>query len=305
MVVSWISLLGSLAAIAYLTGWLFQQLVALAALGKAWWLAHRKAGRIAAMKPAERIDQRAEVLVGGMGILVGSLGAYGLSQVLSKEALLLGAVVLLILSQELQPVTCEKELLAVLVLIDRFRAHCLENEDPFDILTRILQELPEGKVQNSVREAVFRRRSGVPAPKCLAALTGIDPFLDEFILNLRLVAGSGSGPALGLILSRLQDRAGKKWDETSRLVLLKTKTTLPLRFGRAAMIAGACVLLIGSPWGWMPGFLSQLSWTRLVEVVMSLGLSIYLINTQKWARKILVILIPLFTLVFYGSTLKW
>ena len=51
MEVPWISLLSSLAAIAYLSGWLIRQLVALAALGKAWWLAHRKAGRIAAMKP--------------------------------------------------------------------------------------------------------------------------------------------------------------------------------------------------------------------------------------------------------------
>ena len=240
-----------------------------------------------------------------MGILVGSLGAYALGQVLSREALLLGVVVLLLLSEELQPVTREKELLAVLVLIDRFRAHCLLNEDPFDVFTKILQELPDGKVQNSVREAVFRRRSGEPVTKCLAAMAGIDPFLDEFILNLRLVDGSVSSPVLALILSRLQDRVGQKWDETSRLVLLKAKTRLPLRFGRAAMIAGACVLLIGSPWGWMPGFLSQLSWTGLVEVVMSLGLSIYLINTQKWARRILVILIPLLTLVFYGSTLTW
>ena len=305
MEVSWISLLSSLTAIAYLSGWLIRQLGELAALGKAWWLAHRKAGRIAAMKPAERIDQRAEVLVGGMGILVGSLGAYGLGRVLSREALLLGMVVLLLLSEELQPVTHEKELLAVLVLIDRFRAHCLSKEDPFDVFTKILQELPDGKVQNSVREAIFRRRSGEPVTKSLDAMAGIDPFLDEFILNLCLVAGSGSGPALALILSRLQERIGQKWDEASRLVLLKAKTRLPLRFGRAAMITGACILLIDSPWGWMPGFLSQLSWTGLVEVVMSLGLSIYLINTQKWARRILVILIPLLTLVFYGSTLTW
>ena len=54
MEVPWISLLSSLAAIAYLSGWLIRQFVALTALGKAWWLAHRKAGRIAAMKPAEK-----------------------------------------------------------------------------------------------------------------------------------------------------------------------------------------------------------------------------------------------------------
>ena len=238
-------------------------------------------------------------------MLVGALGAYALGQVLSREALLLGAVVLLILSEELQPVTREKELLAVLVLIDRFRAHCLMTVDLFDVFTKILHEIPEGKVKNSVREAIFKRRRGEPVTKSLAALVGIDPFLDEFTLNLRLMDGSVSSPVLALILSRLKERVGQKWDKTSRMVLLKAKTRLPLRFGRAAMITGACVLLIGSPWGWMPGFLSQLSWTGLVEVVMSLGLSIYLINTQKWARRILVILIPLLTLVFYGSTLTW
>ena len=243
--------------------------------------------------------------MGGMGILVGSFGAYELAQVLSREALLLVVVVLLLLSEELQPVTHEKELLAVMVLIDRFRAHCLLSEDLFDVFTGILQELPDGKVQNSVREAVFRRRSGEPVPKCLAALAGIDPFLDEFILDLRLVDGSGSGPALALILSRLQERAGKKWDETSRLVLLKAKTRLPLQFARAVLIAAGWVLLIGCPWGWMPGFLSLLSWTELGEVVLSLGLCVYLIQTQKWARRILVILIPLFALAFYGSMLTW
>ena len=58
MELRWISLLSSLAAIVYLSGWLIQQLGVLAARGKAWWLAHRKAGRIAAMKPAEKNNRR-------------------------------------------------------------------------------------------------------------------------------------------------------------------------------------------------------------------------------------------------------
>ena len=224
--------------------------------------------------------------MGGMGILVGALGAYELGQVLSREALLLGVVVLLLLSEELQPVTREKELLAVLVLIDRFRAHCLENEDPFDILT----EDPPGATRR--KGAKQRSRGRFPAQKWrisykVSGSAGRDRSFPGRIHPQPAPRGwIRQRSSVGADPQRLQDRAGKKWDETSRLVLLKAKTRLPVQFGRTMVIASACVLLIASPWEWMPIILSRLSGTGLGEVVLGLGFLVYLIQTQKWARRI-------------------
>ena len=113
-------------------------------------------------------------------------------------------------------------LLAVVVLLDQVRVYSESESDLFEVLSKMVQELPEGEVQKALREALHHRRSGLAAEACLAILRGINSYLDEFILTLGCINWQ-TGPALTLIADRLHQRAARRWDRASRLMLLKDR----------------------------------------------------------------------------------
>lgn len=71
----------------------------------------------------------------------------------------------------------------------------------------------------------------------------LDPYLDELILTLGRLNWR-TGPALTIVLGRLLQRAGRKWDRASRFMLLKEQARPYVRFGRAAKIAALFILSV-------------------------------------------------------------
>ena len=112
-------------------------------------------------------------------------------------------------------------------------------------MTNVVQELPEGRVQKSVLEAVLHRRSGESFENSLKAMRRIDPLLDEFVLTLQH-SGWKYGPGLNIILNRLIGRAGRKWDRASWSLLIKDKSRTYVQFSRGAFVTGLWVLIINS-----------------------------------------------------------
>jgi hypothetical protein len=80
------TLFSCLTAAVTLAGWLIYQLRAFYMFSRSWWFHRRISGRIAALKPPDKTDQRTGILLlRGAGILVGAIAAYELSQVLGMR----------------------------------------------------------------------------------------------------------------------------------------------------------------------------------------------------------------------------
>jgi len=297
-------LVAYLASSAYLVGWLLLQVRALFLKGRAWGLQRHAAGKLLSLKSMTRDKSSLrEILIVLAGMLLGAVIATLLSELLMKEWLLVIFVLLALLSEEFWTTPRETRLLAVMVLFDRLQAQSKPSQDLFESLVTVVQEIPAGEVQKAVRETVFRRRAGSNIEKSLAAFRRLDPLLDEFVLNLRL-AGWEKGPALSLILSRLLQRAGRQWDRTSRILLVKEVARPYIQFGRAALHVGL-IILLGRSWMNLPA--AWLSHSFLVGIGlagMGLGLSVTLCLSSPWLRRSLVVLILMAALVPYANSVR-
>ena len=222
MVLRLFPLVAYLAVAAYLACWLLSQLRAIYQRVRAWRLQRRM---VFSLKAWRKVGKGHDFLIYMSGALLGGLVTFWLVQVFIQEWLLVIFAVLALLSDELRVSPKETQLLEVMIFFDRLVAHIVDSQDLFEVLTKVIQELPEGNVQKGVREAVLRRRSGTSFENSLKVMRGIDSFLDEFVLTLQL-SGWRNGPGLSLILNRLLIRAGRKWDRNSRLLLIKEKTGL-------------------------------------------------------------------------------
>jgi hypothetical protein len=131
-----------------------------------------------------------------------------------REWLLVIFVILAVLSDEMRVSSNETLLLEVMIFFDRLAAQNKNHQNLFETLPSVIQELPEGRVQKGVLEAVLHRRSGESFENSLKAMRRIDPILDEFVLTLQH-SGLQNVVGLSIILNRLRLRAGRKWDRVS------------------------------------------------------------------------------------------
>ncbi len=299
MVLRLFPLVAYLAAAAYLVCWLLSQLRAIYQRVRAWRLQRRM---VFSLKAWSKVGKGHDFLIYMSGALLGGLVTFWLVQVFIQEWLLVIFAVLALLSDELRVSPKETQLLEVMIFFDRLAAHIVDNQDLFEVLTKVIQELPEGNVQKGVREAVLRRRSGTSFENSLKVMRGIDSFLDEFVLTLQL-SGWRNGPGLSLILNRLLIRAGRKWDRNSRLLLIKDKNRTCFRFGRASLVTGLWVILISnsSALALVMAGRTVIVWSGLA--LLCSGLVFYLIVSTQWLRHFLAVSIFILAFVSYANSL--
>jgi hypothetical protein len=292
-------LVAYLAAAAYLICWLLSQSRAIYQRVRAWRLQRRM---VFSLKAWSKVGESYEILIYMAGALLGGLVTFWVVQVFIQEWLLVIFVVLALLSEEMRVSPKEKQLLEVMVFFDRLAKHIVDNQDLFEVLTKVIQELPEGNVQKGVREAILRRRSGTSFENSLKVMRRIDSFLDEFVLTLQL-SGWGNGPGLGLILNRLLIRAGRKWDRNSRLLLIKDKNRTCFRFGRASLVTGLWVILISNSPALALVMVSRtiIVWSGLA--LLCSGLVFYFIVFTHWLRRLLAVSIFIIAFVSFANSL--
>lgn len=298
-----LSLVSYLSSAAYLAGWMIRQVWALFLKAREWWFQRRMAGKVLSLESLGKANGRYEMFLSLAGALFGWVVTFWLSHIFINEFLLITLVVLAIVSEEFQITKKETQSLEVLVLLDRLQTHLETDEDLFECMTKAVQKLPAGDVQKAIREAVLRRRRGAAYGKSIDALRGIDPFLDEFVLSLQPTSWA-NGPALDLILSHLVQRAGRRWDHTSRMQVIKDQARPYVRFGRAVIISSLALLLLSrlsmltAVW---PGRAS-IAWMGLS--LLALGLLLYISLANPWVRRSLVVLIFLAAVVFGTNTIN-
>lgn len=295
-------LVAYLAATVYLVSWLLRQLWAFYQQIRAWKLQQRMVGKVLSMETWNKVGEGWDVLIYLAGALFGGLVAFWMIQLFIQEWLLVIFVVLAVLSEEMQVSMKETQLLDVIVFFERMLAQNDQCLDLFEGLTKAIQDLPEGNVQKSIREAVLRRLSGEDIEKSLRAMRGTDPFLDEFVLTLRM-AGWQNGSALSLILNRLLGRVGRRWDCTSKILRIKDKSHPYVRFGQGALIAGLWVIIISNSSALanvMPGR-AVIFWSGLA--LLCFGLMFNFIVSTKWLRRFLAVSIFILAFVSYANSL--
>ncbi len=254
------------------------------------------------LKTWGKVGEESGIIVYLMGMLFGGLAALWLMHFFIREWLLVIFVVLAVLSDEMQVSSTETLLLEVMIFFDRLMNHIQDKQDLFESLTNVVQELPEGRIQKSVLEAVLRRRSGEGLENSLKALRRIDPLLDEFVLTLQY-SGGQYAPGLNIILNRLTGRAGRKWDRASRSLLIKDKIKTYLQFSRGAFATGLWVILINSSSALNHVMPDRAVIVLAVLVLLGLGFIFILFITRQWLRRSLVVSIFIITLVAYANSL--
>jgi hypothetical protein len=237
-----------------------------------------------------------------IGMMFGGLATLWLVNIFIREWLLVILVVLAILRGELRITSTETLLLEVMVFFEYLVAHIESHHDLFEALPNVIQEMPQGRVQKGVLEAVFRRRSRESFENSLEAMRGIDPLLDEFVLSL-VHTGWKAGPGLHIILNRLISRAGRKWDSASRRLFIKYKIRTYLQFSQSALVTGLWVILISG----LPA-LNRVMPDRAVIVLailalLGLGYIFFLFLTRQWLRRFGAASISIIALVVYACSL--
>ena len=296
-------LISYLAATTYLMAWTIRQSWRLQLKIRAWWFQRQAAGRILSLRASVKSNNWSGVLLTFAEAIFGMLAAPWVVSWISREWLLLVLVALAILSEELRPSHSEMNLLAVVVLMDRVRVYSGSEGELFEMLAKALHELPDGEVQQELREALQRRRSGLAAEGCLAILRGINPYFDELILTVRHLNWQ-TGPALIQVADRLHQRAARRWDRASRFMLLKDRTWPYLSFIKIVVVGSIIVLSIQgvatrfTAWpGRITVLLCGLAW-------IAAGLFLYLVISSEWLRRILVLALLLLAFIPAMNTIN-
>ncbi len=279
-------------AAAYLAAWLFHQSWAFVGQLRAWIFQRKAAGRVLSLSAQRETDDRLGLL---LKILAAAIGVFITSRAvtwISREWLILVFVAVMVLSEEFRPSRRVMKLLEVVTLMDRVRVYSEPKSDLFDIFSKAVQDLPEGEVQRALMEALHRRRSGLAARECLALLRGIDPHLDEFVLTLKLINWQ-SGHALAQVADRLHQRAGRRWDRASRIMLTKEHVWTYLRVVRAAIIAAIIVLSYNGIALHFTAWLSHITVVWLGLGLIAAGLLLYFALTSSRLRRVLAVFLLL------------
>ena len=283
-------------AAAYVAAWIFHQSWTLVARIRAWMFHRKAAGKVLSLSALRETNDRFGILLKIVGAAIGIFIANWMVTWLSREWLLLVLVAAVVLSEEFRPSPKEMNLLAVTVFLDRVRACTESDNDLFNVLSKAVQDLPEGEVQQALREALHMRRSGLAAEECLAMLGGIEPHLDELILTLTHL-NLQTGLALAQVADRLQQRAGQRWDRASRSMLMKEHVWPYLRIVRAAIVAAIIVLSYNGISLHFTAWPSHVTVVWLGLGLIAAGLLLYFALTSSWLRRVLAVFLLL--LVFF------
>ena len=254
------------------------------------------------LKSWSKIDEENGIYVYFIGILFGGLATLWLMHIFIREWLLVIFVVLAVLSDEMQVSSTETVLLEVMIIFDRLGNHIQDKQDLFESLTNVVQELPEGRIQKSVLEAVLHRRSGESFENSLKAMRGIHPLLDEFVLTLQH-SGWKYGPGLNIILNRLTGRAGRKWDRVSWRHLIKDKCRAYVQFSRGAFITALWVILISSSSALNLVMPDRAVIVLAVVALLGVGFMFCLFLKSHWLRWSIAISIFIVALASYANSL--
>jgi len=282
-------------AAAYLAAWLFHQSWALVAQLRAWIFHRKAAGRVLSLSALRKTNDRFGILLKILAAAIGIFIADRAVTWISREWLILVLVAAVVLSEEFRPARNTLNLLAVTVLMNRVRAYIESDSDLFEVLSRAVQDMPEGEVQQALREALHRRRSGLAAQECLALLSGIDPHLDEFVLTLKHI-NLQTGLTLAQVADRLHQRAGRRWDHASRFMLTKEYVWPYLRIVRAAIVAAIIVLFWNGISLHFTAWLSHITVVWLGLGLIATGLLLYFALTSSWLRRVLAVFLLLLAL---------
>jgi hypothetical protein len=236
-------LLSYFIACAYVTAWL-------ARLGSGAYEWLRKGGLVRLMEGQKTsLNPIKNILTWNNTLLCMSGAIFGWSVIswigawFVREWLLLILTGSAILINDLRLSTKEINLFSVMALITGLHKEKNISPDLFERFAGILDGLPPGDVQKSVREVIQRRRSGSTVGGSFQVLNGLHPLLNELVFTLRL-AGWRTSPAFDLALERLSQRAGRKWDRLSRSMAFREQIRPLLQFGQAAILAALFDLVI-------------------------------------------------------------
>jgi len=240
-----LNLVGNLAASAVLGAWLLGRLWAMIRWFHARRLKRLANGRVLSLRNIGRSETRNPLLNRAAGVVLGGLAVVWAEQSVSKDVLLLVLVVIVLCVLEFNRLENGADLLSTITLIHSVRVRCADGKDLTELLTIAIGDLPEGRVQTALREVVLRRRSGIGLSESIDALRGMHTYLDEFLLTICLLDGQ-VGPAMKLALNRLLDRAGRKWDRTSRLRFFKERASGSAQFLQAGALTSIGWLLMNT-----------------------------------------------------------
>ena len=292
-------LVAYLAAVAYLVAWLIRQVSTTFNRVRDW---QHQRSIVFSMKAWNKVGDNKDGLINLAGALLGGAAAIWLAQVFIREWLLIVFVVLAVLSEEMRISTKEMQLLEVLIFFNRLATHNEGGQDLFEALSKVIQECLEGEVQQSVRESVFRRRSGESFEGSLKAIRGINPFLDEFALTLQL-SGWQNGLGLNIILSQLIARVGRKWDRTSRSLYVKDKYRTYVLFGRSVVVSSLWLILVSRSSAITLAMTDRAVIVLIILTLSGLGIIFYLFLTKQLLRRFLAVSIFILSLAAYANSL--
>ena len=288
-------LISYLAAAAYLMAWIIRQSWSLQRKFRSWWRQRQAVGKILSLRSLKKSNHRPDIWLSLVGAALGVLTAPWSVTWVSREWQLLILVASAILIEEFRPSGAALNLLAVAVLLDRLRVYNQSESDLFEVLSKIVQDLPEGELEKVLRETLHRRRSGLPAEACLAILREINSYLDEFILTLRHMNWQ-TGPALTQVAERLYLRTARSWDRNSRWMRLKERVWPYLSFAKAVVISSTMTLFIQGIATQSTAWPSRITVVLLLLALLTAGLCFHLILTEKWPRRVVVAALLLFAL---------
>lgn len=289
-------LISYLSAGVYLMAWIIHRTWSMNVWIRDWLSRRQVVGRVRSLRSLSKKDDWVGILLNIVGAILGMFAARWAVAWVSAEWLLLVLLVIVLQSEDFRPSQAEMNLLAVVVLLDRVIAHNETEIDLFEVLSKVVQEVPEGEVQLALREALHRRRSGLSGEECLGVLRGINSYLDEFILTLKRLDWQ-SGPALTLATGRLRERAGRRWDRASRFMLLKERVWPYLRVGRAAMLTAIFVLSYSGITVHFTAWPSHMTVLWFGLVLIAAGLLLDFALASGWPRRVLAVALLLLALL--------
>lgn len=245
------------------------------------------AGQRISLKPLGENLPWNNILLAVSGLLFGWVVISWIGAWFVREWLLLILPALAILSNELLLSKRDVSLLAVFALIAGLRDQREAGVDFFERLARVVDGLPPGDVQMAAREALQRRRSGLPVDRSCQALSGMHPILDELMFTLGLTNWQASS-ALDLALEHLAQRAGRQWDRLSRWMVFREQIQPFLQFSQMAIQAALIYLVVEG----IPAF--KIVWPSY-EVIAWIGLGcvlaagiLYVAHNRVWLRRLVV-----------------
>ena len=282
---------------AYLLGWLFHIIASYIQMIVSWWNQRKMPNRILSVKAMGKIGNNYTFSLILAGILLGILAAFWLTHWFIKEWLIVIIVIMAMFAEEFKVGLDDVLPLEVAIFFNRLLVHHEVDQDLFGALSKVVQELPTGKLQRVARKIILSQRSAIDLEKGMIAFRGIDPLLDEFVLSLQM-AGWQSGQVPKLILSRLQIRAGRRWDVTSKLLLFKDRARPYILCGQTAVISSLVIILFFEPitfaLAWPDFYIASL----LIAFLLSKGLLFCFLTPHKSFRRLLMLLVFLASLGF-------